>query len=545
MENVKNRNEDQEECSQLQNELLIRSLNYHGQQLTSLIKDDPIFRELNLKNVDYHLYQSRCSELRIEDRGYRLDLHRFIASNMNQIFKHRQKENTVDEQTTNQDNLCNIKTKESIFDQQCKDTALAKNCDHLISANMPPYESFASNLIDKEDRLRHVFEILSVGDVIYCSVAALNTSGLLLNLCCFAGINLDQHLLQKNEKSRYVKDLKIRCFCPADELIGASETQERGKGRVKSYQIDDLVCVVILEVKKDVQRLLVSMKTNSLQEPDNAKHICRAVGIRLGLADKGIHDLPISYQKTVLAVEKKDQYDDILVQSKGFNNPTTVEALAEEIGLSNLAGKSTLMSNIYPVPAQSYAKHLRKRQNANASFHHVARGVKHFKAGENSEAFQCLNAALRIDEENVEGLVARGALYANNGSLPKAIADFEAALKIKRTHKNAQKYLLETLIAMAQKYEEDNSLSLASDTYTKILFQNPDHFGARKELCRVMLKRGQQLEKDRNFEDAVVSYGKALNAKQGNKEARCRLLSLKMRYEGTSIDHAITKILER
>merc|ERR1719266_908087 len=163
---------------------------------------------------------------------------------------------------------------------------------------------------------------------------------------------------------------------------------------------------------------------------------------------------------------------------------------------------------------------------------------------ENSEAFQCLNAALRIDEENVEGLVARGALYANNGSLPKAIADFEAALKIKRTHKNAQKYLLETLIAMAQKYEEDNSLSLASDTYTKILFQNPDHFKARKELCRVMLKRGQQLEKDRNFEDAVVSYGKALNAKQGNKEARCRLLSLKMRYEGTSIDHAITKILE-
>ena len=87
MENVNNRNEDQEECSQLQNELLIRSLNYHGQQLTSLIKDDPIFRELNLKNVDYHLYQSRCSELRIEDRGYRLDLHRFIASNMNQIFK--------------------------------------------------------------------------------------------------------------------------------------------------------------------------------------------------------------------------------------------------------------------------------------------------------------------------------------------------------------------------------------------------------------------------------------------------------------------------
>ena len=42
------------------------------------------------------------------------------------------------------------------------------------------------------------------------------------------------------------------------------------------------------------------------------------------------------------------------------------------------------------------------------------------------EAFQCLNQALNIDNDNVEGLVARGALYANNGGLDKAVEDFEA-----------------------------------------------------------------------------------------------------------------------
>ena len=41
----------------------------------------------------------------------------------------------------------------------------------------------------------------------------------------------------------------------------------------------------------------------------------------------------------------------------------------------------------------------------------VARGVEHFKASRYIEAMQQLNRALDIDPENVEGLVARGALW--------------------------------------------------------------------------------------------------------------------------------------
>ena len=106
------------------------------------------------------------------------------------------------------------------------------------------------------------------------------------------------------------------------------------------------------------------------------------------------------------------------------------------------------------------------------AFQHVAKGIKYFKNGNEIEAMQCLNQvlllyftglridfhhiwlftskALKIDAENVEGLVARGALYANKGSLERAIEDFEVALKINAQHKNARKYMCETLFAFGK-----------------------------------------------------------------------------------------------
>ena len=62
------------EC--LSSDLVVRALNYHGQQLTSFIKETNIYGQLDMKNVDYHLYHQRSRELRMEDRGKRLLLHR-------------------------------------------------------------------------------------------------------------------------------------------------------------------------------------------------------------------------------------------------------------------------------------------------------------------------------------------------------------------------------------------------------------------------------------------------------------------------------------
>ena len=54
-----------------------------------------------------------------------------------------------------------------------------------------------------------------------------------------------------------------------------------------------------------------------------------------------------------------------------------------------------------------------------------------------------------------------GALYANNGGLEKAVADFEAALHINPQHQNAKKYLCETLIAVARNYEDDSKVGFS------------------------------------------------------------------------------------
>merc|ERR1719402_2106628 len=103
-------------------------------------------------------------------------------------------------------------------------------------------------------------------------------------------------------------------------------------------------------------------------------------------------------------------------------------------------------------------KSIRKEQASKWAFKHVAQGIKYFKSG-----------------NNVEGLVARGALFANNGGLEKAVIDFENALRINPTHRNAKKYMCETLIAVARNYEDEDKVSEAIETYERILRVVPDH----------------------------------------------------------------------
>ena len=107
------------------------------------------------------------------------------------------------------------------------------------------------------------------------------------------------------------------------------------------------------------------------------------------------------------AVEKKIGYARFLEKSDGFINPTNVASLTEELGLE---GKScSLMSSLDGrFDSKMYAPAVRKVQASKWAFKHVAQGIKYFKSGNNVEAFQCLNQALKIDSENVEGLVARG-----------------------------------------------------------------------------------------------------------------------------------------
>ena len=44
--------------------------------------------------------------------------------------------------------------------------------------------------MSSEERMKDVFELMAVGDLVFAKVTALNASGLLLNVQCFANLNI-------------------------------------------------------------------------------------------------------------------------------------------------------------------------------------------------------------------------------------------------------------------------------------------------------------------------------------------------------------------
>ena len=60
-----------------------------------------------------------------------------------------------------------------------------------------------------------------------------------------------------------------------------------------------------------------------------------------------------------------------------------------------------------------------------------------------------------------------------------------------------------------------------------------------------MLNSGKGSEREKNFEEAIEYYSKAMETDTRDKEAKCRLLSLKLRYKGTNIEQRIHEILQR
>uniref|UniRef100_A0A1B6CYS6 Uncharacterized protein n=2 Tax=Clastoptera arizonana TaxID=38151 RepID=A0A1B6CYS6_9HEMI len=148
-------------------------------------------------------------------------------------------------------------------------------------------------------------------------------------------------------------------------------------------------------------------------------------------------------------------------------------------------------------PEMEYATELRQAQATKWAFRSVADGIEHFKAGRQTEAFQCLNKALQVDPANIEGLVARGALYANSGSFQKAIEDFENGLKVNPNHQNARKYLGETLVAYGRRFEEENKMDDALKAYEGCLAIIPFHEEAQNSVEYIKKKHlngGMKLE---------------------------------------------------
>ncbi|ETE64748.1 Tetratricopeptide repeat protein 14, partial [Ophiophagus hannah] len=189
------------------------------------------------------------------------------------------------------------------------------------------------------------------------------------------------------------------------------------------------------------------------------------------------HGDPLSYyqngdliqgKRSIDVASSLETYEKVLHNSLGFANPAVVEFLGSKLGLDESSPPS-LMRGLQSVKI----------------------GVDYFKEGRHVDAMNEYNKALEIDAQNVEALVARGALYATKGSLNKAIEDFEIALEQCPTHRNARKYLCQTLVERGGQLEEEEKLLNAESYYKKAL--NIDE--GFQEAEEALLKLRQQIQK--------------------------------------------------
>ncbi|XP_053600991.1 tetratricopeptide repeat protein 14 homolog [Plodia interpunctella] len=416
--------------------LVAQSINYHGQQLQKTWeaeRGEDDLAKMGVGGLDFAVYQSRHKHLTFQDRGKRLKLHQFIAKEANALF-----DSSVQEEAPSSSSL----------------GADAPTPEDNLFALMPPFETFLN--VDKSARLRHFFDNVRTGELIIGAVINRTASGMMLKVLCTAG-----------PTSRYVADINVKAFLPVSNIIPAVDK----KNVSRNYLMNDTVCCEVIEVIPDTDKMVCGMKgvTRGPDDPPPKPP--------LGLLSTD--DFPLVYKKTVDM--KGESYEGILEKSPGFNNPNCVQYLSELLGISNMhcTNFASLRGGF---ASTEYADELRQAQASKWAFRSVAEGIEHFKAGRHSEAFQCLNKALSIDPRNVEGLVARGALYANSGTFKKAIEDFETSLKLNPNHANARKYLGETLVALGRSYEDENKITEAQKAYEDCLAIIPFHEEAQNSL---------------------------------------------------------------
>ncbi|XP_065294758.1 tetratricopeptide repeat protein 14-like isoform X2 [Dermacentor albipictus] len=355
-----------------------------------------------------------------------------------------------------------------------------------LCAVMPPLESFMS--VPASERKKHFFECLKKGDTVIGQVSGKQENGLFVTLVCMDG-----------GLRREIHDLAIKAFCPLNQV----PTFSAHESPFDVFQTKDLVRAVVISCSSESERIILSMKPDAL--PADQQHL-----LKLGLVTE--EEIP-SHHKRLISTHGRS-YQEVLERTIGFNNPTTASHLCSALGIPSWRQASlTKALHMKEYPKEDYATALRKAQSSKWAYKRcdvnsfLKDGVMHFKAGNHSEAFACLNKALQIDPENVEALVARGALFANNSNLRRALEDFEQALTLNPNHPNARKYMSETLVALGRYYEERGDLEGAVKTYKKAVKVNLSNTDAREALIAMEVK-----ERKREAEPLVPQDTRSLSS---------------------------------
>ncbi|VDI23785.1 Hypothetical predicted protein [Mytilus galloprovincialis] len=312
------------------------------------------------------------------------------------------------------------------------------------------------------------FQSVEKHDIVIGVVSSVMDSGLVITLLC-----LD------NGKSRDIDQLRISAFCPVKELPKLFPNQDA----IEGFQVRDKVRAVVLSVNPETEKLIVSMVERSLPEHHS--------DVKLALINED--EFPVQYRRKLHI--RGLTFDELLHSILGFNNSGNIGIMLETLDQEETCSLMRGLNRIN-IPEKDMAENLRKYQSQKMAHTSVAQGITYFKAGKQPEAVQCFNKALDIDKKNVEALVARGALYANNESFTRAIDDFEAALKINSVHANARKYLHDTLLAYGKSNEDIEKYQEAEELYTKAMSLDQASVDAREALRFLHYRRSQRKQKE-------------------------------------------------
>ncbi|CAG5128785.1 unnamed protein product, partial [Candidula unifasciata] len=382
-------------------------------------------------------------------------------------------------------------------------------------AIMPPLETF----LDGPSHLRrgHFYKSLRPNDCVSGVVLSVLENGLRIQLLC-----VDKGC------ARDIDDLEIQAFCPVKELPKLYPNESA----LDAFQEKDIVRGIVLAVSEESEKIIISLHEKAI--PD------KNIYPRIGLITE--QEFPVHYRR------KKQiegmPFNEVLHSILGFNNTGNVKALVEQLGIQEDSSYMRYLAGLH-IPENEYAEGLRKWQSQKLAYHSVAQGVDMFKSGKFLEALQFFNRALQIDTENVEALVARGALYANNENFNHAVKDFEAALSINPNHKNAKKYLIETLLAFGKTCEDKRNHTEAAVHYCQVLKLDPGRVEARDllEACQrlmyfILLQDEHKIKKEGDSEASVLSKSadklRQLIQEDKKQEMNLQLVNMKKKFKKRS-----------
>uniref|UniRef100_A0A1A8CQG0 Tetratricopeptide repeat domain 14 n=1 Tax=Nothobranchius kadleci TaxID=1051664 RepID=A0A1A8CQG0_NOTKA len=309
-------------------------------------------------------------------------------------------------------------------------------------AIMPPVEVFME--LSYEERRSMIYRDLEKGDIVVGRINNIREYGFFLTLLCMAG-----------GLKRDIENLELSALCHIREIPSTGSHDDP----LNYFQIGDLIRGGVKDIDRYQEKITVSLQQACLSPS--------LKDIKLGVITR--EELPIHYSRSLsAAADFNETYERILSRCHGYQNPSVVEYLLEKVGISDTRPPSMMRGlQCKLFQEDDFASEIRKKQSASWALKCVRAGVDHFKHGRHVDAMNEYNKALDIDPNNVEALVARGALYANKGSIMKAISDFELALKTCPDHRNAKKYLCQTLVERGKQLEEQEKLVTAEGLYRR------------------------------------------------------------------------------